>query len=64
VLHRLEGRGLIDAQWKVTENNRRARFYRLTAAGRAHLTAETDAWLRYSRSVTSIMTIKAGRATA
>src|SRR5215203_3375672 len=59
VLHRLEGRGLIDATWKVTENNRRARFYRLTAAGRAHLAAETDAWLRYSKSVTSIMTLKA-----
>ena len=58
VLHRLEGKGLISAQWKTTENNRRARFYSLTQAGRAHLAAETDAWLRYSRSVTAIMTLK------
>ena len=58
VLHRLEGRGLIDAQWKVTENNRKARFYRLTRAGRAHLAVETEAWLRYSRSVTGIMTLQ------
>ena len=58
VLHRLEGKGLITAQWKVTENNRRARFYSLSQAGRAHLAAETDAWLRYSRSVTAIMTLK------
>ena len=58
VLHRLEGKGFIAAQWKVTENNRRARFYSLTQAGRAHLSRETDAWLRYSRSVTAIMTLK------
>lgn len=57
VLHRLEGRGLVDAEWTVTENNRRARVYKLTRAGRAHLARETDAWLRYSRVVTSIMTV-------
>jgi PadR family transcriptional regulator, regulatory protein PadR len=55
VLHRLEGKGYIDAEWRVTENNRRARFYKLTRAGRAKLAAETDAWLRYSESVTAIM---------
>ena len=55
VLHRLEGRGFIDADWRVTENNRRARYYSLTAAGRAHLRAEIDAWLRYSQSVTAIV---------
>jgi transcriptional regulator len=58
VLHRLEGRGLIAAEWKITENNRRARFYSLTAAGRSYLRKETEAWLRYSRSVTAIMTLK------
>ena len=56
VLHRLEGRGLIEAEWVVTENNRRAREYRLTRAGRTRLTEETDTWLRYSKVVTSIMT--------
>jgi len=40
----------------VTENNRRAREYRLTRAGRSRLTEETDTWLRYSKIVTSIMT--------
>jgi transcriptional regulator len=58
VLHRLEGRGFITAHWKTTENRRRARYYSLTHAGRARLAAETDAWLRYSRSVTAIMTLK------
>ena len=61
VLHRLEGRGLISAQWKTTANNRRARYYTLTQAGRAHLAAETELWLRYSRSVTGIMTLKQPR---
>jgi len=57
VLHRLEGRGYIGAEWGVTENNRRARYYRLTAAGRKHLRAETDLWLRYASSVTAILTL-------
>jgi DNA-binding PadR family transcriptional regulator len=57
VLHRLEERGFVDARWRTTENNRRARFYRLTPPGRAHLTAETKAWFAYSRVVTSVMTV-------
>ena len=57
VLHRLEERGYVDAQWRTTENNRRARFYRLTPSGRAHLTAETESWIKYSRVVTSVMTL-------
>jgi len=59
VLHRLEGRGWVDAEWTVTENSRRARVYKLTRAGRARLANETDVWLRYSRVVTSIMTVDA-----
>jgi transcriptional regulator len=55
VLHRLEGRGFVEAQWKMTENKRRARVYKLTRAGRAHLAAETRTWLRYSESVTAIL---------
>jgi PadR family transcriptional regulator, regulatory protein PadR len=56
VLHRLEGRGWVEAEWTMTGNKRRARVYRLTRAGRAQLAKETTAWLRYSRSVTAIMT--------
>jgi PadR family transcriptional regulator PadR len=55
-LHRLEGRSLIDAEWRVTENNRRARYYRLTASGRQRLRAEMQTWLRYTRTVTAILT--------
>ena len=54
-LHRLEARGLVTAEWGVTENNRRARWDRLTAAGRKHLVAESEAWNRYARSVGGIL---------
>jgi transcriptional regulator len=46
-LHRLERRGLIMAGWGVTENNRRAKYYHLTFAGRDALEAEVDSWRRY-----------------
>ena len=55
-LYRLEGKQLIAAEWGVTENNRRARYYRLTPAGRAHLRRETATWLRYAAAVTRILT--------
>ena len=55
-LHRMEERGLIAAEWGVTENNRRARYYAVTSAGRAHLRAETARWLRYSQMVSGILT--------
>jgi PadR family transcriptional regulator, regulatory protein PadR len=54
-LHRLEARGLIAAEWGMTENNRRARYYTLTRAGRAHLRVETSRWIRYSATVTDIL---------
>ncbi|HJR63782.1 MAG TPA: PadR family transcriptional regulator [Gemmatimonadaceae bacterium] len=54
-LHRMEERDLIAAEWGVTENNRRARFYRMTAAGRRHLRAETTSWLQYAGAVTQIL---------
>jgi len=50
-LHRLEGKGWIDAEWGVSENNRRAKFYRLTREGRRRLEGESLAWSRYSRAV-------------
>jgi transcriptional regulator len=61
-LHRIEERGLVDADWGVTENNQRARYYRITRAGRAHLASETAQWVRYSKTVTSILTSAAGPA--
>ena len=55
-LARLEARGLIEGEWGVTENNRRARYYGLTLAGRAHLEEETANWTRYALTVTDILT--------
>ena len=54
-LHRLEERGFVAAEWGVTENNRRARYYTLTRAGRAHLREETSRWLRYTATVSDIL---------
>src|SRR5436853_1803990 len=45
-LYRLEHRGLLDAEWGVSDNNRRARFYTLSAAGRARLREQTQSWAR------------------
>ena len=45
-LHRLEDRGLLSAEWGVSENNRKAKFYSLTRAGRKQLLAETESWER------------------
>ena len=56
-LHRMEGRGLVEAEWGVTENSRRARYYRLTSRGRAHLASESETWQRYAESVSSILAI-------
>jgi PadR family transcriptional regulator, regulatory protein PadR len=55
-LHRMEGRGLIAAEWGETQNNRRARYYSVTSAGRAHLKAETKKWVRSADLVTAILT--------
>ncbi len=61
-LHRLEARGLAAAEWGVTANNQRARYYRLTGAGKAHLAAETAQWVRYAATVTDILTAAPGAA--
>jgi transcriptional regulator len=47
-LHRMESKGWLAADWGYTERNRKAKFYRLTAAGRKHLAAEHDRWTRYT----------------
>jgi PadR family transcriptional regulator PadR len=54
-LHRLELRGLLDAEWGVSENNRRAKFYRLTRAGRKALAEETEHWDRMTRAIARVM---------
>ena len=61
-LHRLEERGLVSAEWGITPNNQRARYYRPTKAGRAHLAAATTQWVRYAETVTGILTTAAGPA--
>ena len=63
-LNRMEERGLITAEWGVTENNRRARYYSATTAGRAFLKAETARWLRYSTMVSGILTVASRKAVA
>lgn len=55
-VYRLEERGLVEASWGITENNRRARYYGITAAGRSHLRAETKNWLHYAETVSNILT--------
>jgi len=55
-LYRMEKRGLVAAEWGVTESNRRARYYRVTPAGRASLVKQTSQWLRYAETVTDILT--------
>ena len=50
-LHRMEDRGWVEAEWGLSEGNRRARFYRLTEVGRRQLRAETARWTRYAHAV-------------
>ena len=54
-LHRLEVRGLLKAEWGTSENNRRAKFYTLTAVGRRELDSETVYWTRVAAAVTRVM---------
>jgi PadR family transcriptional regulator PadR len=54
-LHRLEHRGLIDAEWGLSENNRRAKYYRLTSAGRKALKAEAATWRRYATAISKVL---------
>ena len=54
-LHRLERRGWIKPNWGVSDNNRRAKFYELTAAGKKQLTVETESWRKLTVAVTQIL---------
>ena len=54
-LHRMEHRGLIDADWDLTENKRRAKYYRLTVKGRQELRARSSIWDRYASAVSKVI---------
>jgi transcriptional regulator len=54
-LHRLERRGWIKARWGTSENNRRAKYYELTARGRRQLAEEESAWLRLTAAVAEVL---------
>ena len=55
-LYRLEQQALIESEWGTSENNRRAKFYRLTPAGRARLGSQTASWNRFADAVASALT--------
>ena len=61
-VYRLEERGMVEAQWGVTENNRRARYYSITTEGRAHLKSETARLLKYAQTLTTILNLSSRRA--
>ena len=54
-VYRLEERGLLEAEWGMTENNRRARYYKLTAAGRRQLSEEASRWQHMVRAIGRVM---------
>jgi PadR family transcriptional regulator PadR len=54
-LRRLEAIGAVDSEWGISDNNRRARFYRLTAKGRRELLAEADTWRRFAAAVQGVL---------
>jgi PadR family transcriptional regulator, regulatory protein PadR len=54
-LQRLEKEGLISSDWEMTENNRRARYYRLTASGKRALGEELDSWKRFSTGLDAVL---------
>lgn len=58
-LYRLERRGFVSSEWRVTDNNRRARYYSLTPAGRRHLTESLSHWRRMSRAINLVMDVSA-----
>jgi len=54
-LHKLEENGLITADWGISENNRRAKFYRLTAGGKKQLQASRSNWTRFAAALTKVL---------
>lgn len=56
-LQRLEAKDYVRGEWGISENNRRARFYKLTPKGRAHLTKKSEEWNRITRAIARILTL-------
>lgn len=54
-LYRLEQRGMLDGEWGVSENNRRAKYYRLTRKGEKHLRQQTENWNRLSLAIATVL---------
>jgi PadR family transcriptional regulator, regulatory protein PadR len=54
-LHRMELDGLLDSEWGVSENNRRAKFYKLSASGRKQLSKETARWTKLAQAIARVM---------
>jgi transcriptional regulator len=54
-LHRLQERGWVESEWKISDNNRRAKFYRLTTRGRRQLRAETETWTDFAAAVGRVL---------
>jgi PadR family transcriptional regulator PadR len=54
-LHRLDRQGFVDAEWRASEHNRRARYYELTPAGRKRLREEAATWRRYARAIEAVL---------
>jgi transcriptional regulator len=63
-LHRLEKQGWIKSEWKASENNQRAKYYQLTAAGRKHLASEHNRWNRLSVAIAGLMGPRGGEGQA
>ena len=58
-LHRMEERGWVEAEWGLSDNNRRAKFYRLTPAGRTRLREQTEAWRKTTDAMAAALTARA-----
>lgn len=54
-LRRLEDRGFVESRWGLSENNRRARYYAISEAGRTHLRADASMWMRFARAVMLVL---------
>lgn len=61
-LHRMDERGWVDSEWGTSDQGRRAKFYRLTAAGRKALRSETESWNEYVAAVARVMRASPARA--
>lgn len=57
-LHKLEQEGLVEAEWRQSENNRRAKFYSLTRTGRRRLEEERESWARLSAAITQVVKLR------